>query len=171
MVTRMYQIHIKGSTKGVQPQILISTDSGCGQTHSPASTKQGQISFVHPVFTSLLTAVHSQTHSHIPFVIQRIRSRTENSQKLTTIPRLINRTAVHSLTQVTEHAGSKISTDRQRHGATNLSEQKLSAAAGPTSEQEENMTENQANACHCIAAHTLNPINGNYSHTYSYTTK
>ena len=77
-------------------------------------TEQGQISCAHlgyPVFTNYLQSsptettahscqpkahIHSPTlplHSHIPFAIQKLHSRKENSLKLTGLPGLINWTA------------------------------------------------------------------------------
>ena len=85
-------------------------------------TEQGQISCAHlgyPVFTNYLQSsptettahscqpkahIHSPTlplHSHIPFAIQKLHSRKENSLKLTGLPGLINWTAEAYWAQVT----------------------------------------------------------------------
>ena len=62
-------------------------------------------------------------YSHIPFAIQKLHSRKENSLKLTGLPGLINWTAEASWTRVTGLAfgpSLKVSTNRQRVGAVTI---------------------------------------------------
>ena len=77
------------------PVLQVQATNKCQQGGPSSCTKEGQTSsadFGHPIFTNS-DQTHSPTlppHSHIPFAIQKLHSRTQNSPKLTSLPRLIN---------------------------------------------------------------------------------